>query len=519
MKRPSSHWLENESRVALRSFLPTSWIVKDNVPDYGIDFEVEIVEGEDVTNKVLWLQIKATEKIEQSHDIISYTIETKALKHYDACRLPVLILLWIKPQNRFYHIFAQRYIQENLNVKKPNWRAQKTISLQFPLDSKLKNANTLVSVATEGYFYIIRQQLIARTGGSTTYWLDGIPKSDDKELKERTLRALSSILAEKYDDAIAEYDVILKACTMSPVEKMAILIRSGDAHYFLGQNDEANKDYNASLQLSSKVSKEDALLGKASALGGIGLTLWNQGDLDNALVHCQEALKTIGDSGHKQEEAVFQNNIALVYWAKRSLDDALKFYRAALETSREIGYKRGEACILGNIGLVYMDKKDLDKALIYHQEALKINRERGGRREEALDLGNIGIIRRAKGNLDDALKAFEEILEIHRQGGYRQSEASTLGNIGLICRDKGNFDDALKYFFEALKINREIGYRAEEAISLGNIGRLYLEKGDPNNAFRYLTEALRVLDRYGLTRGRKSIQDAIDSIRRSKGNS
>ena len=215
MKRTSTHWLEDESRVAFRSFLPSNWIVRDKIPDYGIDMEVEIVEGEDITNKVLWLQIKATERSDNSNKPLSYPIETKYLKHYEQCRFPVIILLWIKPKNSFYYIFAQRYIQDYLNVKKPDWRTQKTVTLVFPLSSKLETSDTLVFMATDGYFYVIKQQLIAKAGGNAPfYWLDGIPKSDDKELKERVLKALTFSLNEKFAEAINEYDEILRICTI-----------------------------------------------------------------------------------------------------------------------------------------------------------------------------------------------------------------------------------------------------------------------------------------------------------------
>jgi hypothetical protein len=113
--------MEYESRQAFRIMpLAEKWIVRDRVPDISIDLEVEIVEERIVTNKVLWLQLKSTNSIEHRYEAIPYLIETKYLRHYESCLLPVVILLWVKSENSFYYLFAQRYIQEKLSGRNPS---------------------------------------------------------------------------------------------------------------------------------------------------------------------------------------------------------------------------------------------------------------------------------------------------------------------------------------------------------------------------------------------------------------
>jgi len=333
LKRTSEHELEYESRLAFRNLLPKKWIVRDKIPDYAIDMEVEIVEEEKVTNKVLWVQIKATKKAKRSDGAIHRSIKTKYLEYYERCHLPVIILLWVKCENSFHYLFAQRFIQEKLSVKKPDWRKQKTNTIQFPSNSKLENVDTLNSIATEGYLYITQQELnIKPETKSAIYWLDGIPKSDNKELKELTLRALSHMKNERYHAAVSEFENILRVCTTSPTEKMSILLNLGNAHHLLGQNDKALNACNTIRRLAKKTTGKDALEGETAALANIGLIYRAKGDLDKALKHLTEALKI----------------------------------------DREIGYRQGEANQLTNIGLVYSDKGDLDKALKHLTEALKI---------------------------------------------------------------------------------------------------------------------------------------------------
>lgn len=62
MKRTRPHVLENESRKALENLLPPEWIYRKKDPDYAIDAEIQIVEDEKVTEKVVWVQLKATEE-------------------------------------------------------------------------------------------------------------------------------------------------------------------------------------------------------------------------------------------------------------------------------------------------------------------------------------------------------------------------------------------------------------------------------------------------------------------------
>jgi tetratricopeptide (TPR) repeat protein len=501
MKRSKEVQLEYESRLALRNKLPKAWIVRDKDPDVGIDIEIEIVEGEEVTNNVVWLQIKATEKRKRSQDKFCHIMETKHLKYYEGCRLPVIIVYGIKKSDNdfdFYILFAQRYINEQLSIEKPGWRDQETVTVCF--DSKLDEVQKLNSIATDGYLYVAAKQLNVRPTGAR-YWLDGIPKSDDEELKKRTMEALLFVWDEKYSHAIQKFEDILRGCILSPTEKMAVLLNLGNAYYSLGQIEIALENYNAILELTKKVSKKEALEGKASALGNIGLIYADKGDLDNALKYHQDGLKINQEIGYKQGEASDLGNIGLIYRARGDLGNALKYYQGALNIHKEIGYKQGEADQLCNIGLIYKTRGDLDNALKYYQGALNIHKEIGYKQGESADLGNIGVIYRARGDLDNALKYYQDALNIHKEIGYKQGEASDLGNFGLIYYDKGDLDNALKYYQGALNIHKEIGYKQGEAIQLGNIGLVYRARGDLDNALKYHQGALRTLKEIGHKQG------------------
>lgn len=63
-KRHRSHQLESESRVAFRSLLPSTWVVRDLDQDYGIDAQVEIFdESGEATGLTFLVQLKATDSL------------------------------------------------------------------------------------------------------------------------------------------------------------------------------------------------------------------------------------------------------------------------------------------------------------------------------------------------------------------------------------------------------------------------------------------------------------------------
>lgn len=101
-KRSRSHELETESRIAFEAALPSSWVFRPTVPDYGIDGSVEIfdVEKGEATGNQFLVQLKASDNwgkkrrlrlkrstfdylVEQPHPciIVLYDAATKELQY------------------------------------------------------------------------------------------------------------------------------------------------------------------------------------------------------------------------------------------------------------------------------------------------------------------------------------------------------------------------------------------------------------------------------------------------------
>ena len=511
MTRPRSHFLEKESRLALKSFLPREWLVLDISPDCGLDTEVTIVKGEEVTNLVFWLQLKATVRPTSSGEPVSTSIKAGHLRYYESCRTPVLILFWIEPNDAFYYLLAQRYIREELSAKTPNWRDQRTVTITFPPGSRLLDPEKLESIATDGWLCVLECRLVPEFG-VPCYWLDGIPQSDDEELKARTATALVHVQREEHRDAIAELEDAIEVLTLAPAQRMSLLLSLGNAYLRLSEYGSALANYRAILDSVGKVSGEDALQGKAAALSNIGLISSAKGDLRYALLQHQRALQIHTNMGYKPGQAAALGNIGLVYWDMGVLGQAVHFLQQALRIHAEIGYKRGQANALGNIGLIYSDMADRDQALSHQRQALAISTETGHAQGQASALGNIGLVLRAKGDPDGALDLLRQALRIYTEIGCRQGQAATLANIGLILRAMGVINEALRHHQQALQIHRDTGYKRGQVNQLANIGFVSRAAGNHDQALRYLREALAILDQHELAHGRDVIEGAIAEI-------
>ncbi|MBN2250695.1 MAG: tetratricopeptide repeat protein, partial [Candidatus Altiarchaeota archaeon] len=365
-----------------------------------------------------------------------------------------------------------------------------------------------------------RSEELSRETG-VTFYMDGIPYSDDAEVVKCMGRITELFGKERTSEAIGEIERC-RSLSMGPKDRMTFSLVAGNCYYILGNLNKAENFYEESLRISERddlkvIYKNEMLIARANALGSIGIVYSHKGNLDQALKYYQEALKIHKEVGYRQGEANGLDKIGLVYREKGNLEQALKYHQEALKIFKDIDYRKGETSALVNIGLIYRDKGELDQALKYYQEALKILKDVGYRQGEAAALGNISLIFSDKGELDEALKYLEDALNILKEIGHRQGEATAIGNISLIYRDKGELDEALKCLEDALTIHKEVGDRQGEANQLGNIGLVYRAKGELDQALKYLEDALTIQKEVGYRQGEANNLGNIGLVYRDKG--
>lgn len=153
MRRPRSHTIETESENIFRSSLPNEWIIRKIPSDYGVDYEVEIVDLEVVSGNRFWFQLKGTSsiKIRQkkfpipdylrerygnqkklSVDYIAFNAKPSLLEYALRCSFPLLLGVVDITNPEVYWIPLRNWIETRLEPINANWRNQKTVTVRIP---------------------------------------------------------------------------------------------------------------------------------------------------------------------------------------------------------------------------------------------------------------------------------------------------------------------------------------------------------------------------------------------------
>jgi tetratricopeptide (TPR) repeat protein len=131
--RPREHVLETESRRRFENTIPAEWITRTPSPDYGVDFEITLVQDGRVTNQVFGVQIKATDTIKPSNKKASFSFERERIEYYLEQKMPIMLVLFDAHNNRLFFQWTHHWYNSNaeLNHVRVFNSSQETISILF----------------------------------------------------------------------------------------------------------------------------------------------------------------------------------------------------------------------------------------------------------------------------------------------------------------------------------------------------------------------------------------------------
>jgi len=201
---------------------------------------------------------------------------------------------------------------------------------------------------------------------------------------------------------------------------------------------------------------------KAGPRNGLGLALFEQGRIEEAIFQYREALRI------KSDDAEIHNNLGVALEKRGNIKKAIIHY------SQAIRIRPDYAEALNNLG-VALARQGKDKEAIYrYSQALRINPD------YAEAHNNLGLVLVRQGRLKEAIVHYSQALRMkadYAEGHY---------DLGVALEGLRRFNEAFHHYSEALRIKPAYG---EAHINLGNI---LVREGRIAKAVIHYTAALRI---------------------------
>lgn len=158
MKRPRSHEIDQQAQNILSSQWPTDWVKREQHPDYGIDYEIQVFKDENPTEIWFRIQLKGKEKYIETHDKIKISFKTDTLDYFiNKVPFPVFLFVVQVRKKEVHWIFIQKYVNEILKTNKPEWKKQQTVTIEIPKKNTFYgNQERIEMEAKEGMKYTHR---------------------------------------------------------------------------------------------------------------------------------------------------------------------------------------------------------------------------------------------------------------------------------------------------------------------------------------------------------------------------
>lgn len=189
MKRPKSHQIDTQAQRILQSKLPTNWVLREQHPDYGIDYEIEVFNNDKPAGIWFRIQLKGKENCREIEDSIAISFKTDTIKHYISnVPFPVFLFVVLVQKEEIYWLFLQKYANEKLKVENPEWMKQNSVTIRIPKTNRFSNNFTEIeSEARNGMVYS-HQLIFGVPHWSVSFTINGAIDDINKFEEERRKR-------------------------------------------------------------------------------------------------------------------------------------------------------------------------------------------------------------------------------------------------------------------------------------------------------------------------------------------
>jgi tetratricopeptide (TPR) repeat protein len=194
----------------------------------------------------------------------------------------------------------------------------------------------------------------------------------------------------------------------------------------------------------------------------LGLALAQQGKLDQAMAHYDEALRLDPDYPRPH------NNLGLALAQQGKMEQAMAQYAEALRLAPDY------AAAHNNLGLALARQGKWEQAMAHYAEALRLDPD------DASAHHKLGLALDAQGKMEQAMAHYAEALRLD------PDDAEAHHNLGLDLAAQGKWEQAVAHYAEALRLNPDY------AEAHNNLGLALAKQGKLDQAVAHYAEALRL---------------------------
>jgi hypothetical protein len=141
-KKTRQHHIDDAAKQVLKDILnAVSWNVELS-PEYGIDFRVQMLDGEAVSWRVFLVQLKGHERLVRTKKAgevyVTHSLGTDRLRDYfEVYREPVFLIVVDTSSKEARYLFVQEYASNGLLSR--TWQKQKSVTLYIPEQNDLRD--------------------------------------------------------------------------------------------------------------------------------------------------------------------------------------------------------------------------------------------------------------------------------------------------------------------------------------------------------------------------------------------
>ncbi len=303
----------------------------------------------------------------------------------------------------------------------------------------------------------------------------------------------------------------------NPVTLASLYNTMGGICWQQGKLDEAVVHIELSLKLYSKLSYS----------WGIGVAYINLGLLHDIMGHWSKAAKyyqkaytlqkTIGDL---ENQAISLYNTGGLSVASGNQKAARRYFNTALAISNRLGDSFGVANSRTGLAELALIERRFHDAARHAEVSLALSKAIGGKIIEVCAGWILALVQAETGDLQKGLATARQALQMARVGGFQDEEINCLRTVGLLLVLSGDFSEAVQSLQGSLELSRKLKDPYRQGLAFLELGHAYLgqvekdgAKGEPirANAAESIQQAITIFESLGAT---YKLQQAIAAKRK-----